>query len=94
MFFDELHIDVAVRNDSKALLFIFSPVLIREGISLLTFEVLDPWSKRVSEQVKNTENNLAVSVGVGRVNVAFYDIVVHQAVNDIGRFPLSGADDG
>ena len=31
---------------------------------------------------------------IGRVDVAFHNVVVHQAVDDVGGFPFGGSDDG
>ena len=39
------------------------------------------------------EDGLGVPVGVRRMDVALDDIVVHQAIYDVGAFAFSGTDD-
>ena len=38
------------------------------------------------------ENRFGVAVGIGRMDVTFDDIITHQAINDIGTFPVGGTD--
>ena len=41
----------------------------------------------------DAEDDLAVAMRISRVDVAFHNVVVHQAVNDVGGFPFGRADD-
>jgi len=42
--------------------------------------------------VREAEHGLGAAAGVGRMDVAFDDIVAHQPINDIGAFAVGGAD--
>ena len=38
------------------------------------------------------KDGLGVTMGVGGVNVAFHDVVVHQTIDDVGALAVCGAD--
>ena len=40
------------------------------------------------------EDQFAETEGIGGVNIALHDLVVHQPVDQVGAFPLGRAEDG
>jgi hypothetical protein len=66
---------------------------------LVTLENIEPLAREVfkagrvgkAQQMAHGEDHLAEAEGVGRMNIAFDDLVVHQPVDDIGAFPLGCA---
>jgi hypothetical protein len=64
-----------------------------KGIQGLALERLDPRRVGDFEEMGHAENRLGVAVGVGRMDVGFDDIVVHEAIDDVGTFTFCGAED-
>jgi hypothetical protein len=62
-----------------------------ESVDPLSFKVLDSWCVGKPQQVRGAKNGLAITMGVRLMDIAFDDIVVHEAIDYIGAFPLGGA---
>ena len=63
-----------------------------EDIEPLTLEVLEAWRVGKPQQVAGRKDCLAKPEGIGGMDIALDDIVVHQAVNDIVGFVFSRTD--
>ena len=65
-----------------------------ENIEPLAREVFEAGSIGEAQQMADGEDQFAETEGIGGVNTALHDLVMDQAVDDIGAFPLGRAEDG
>src|SRR5262249_48677442 len=56
-------------------------------------EGLDPWGEGEPQEMQCPKDNFAIAMTIGRVNITFDDVVVHEPINDIRRFAFRGTDD-
>lgn len=89
-FFDNLAVDIFVRPDVPVLVNSFFARF--EDIEHLLFQVFDARRVGKTEQMRGGKNRFAVAVGIGGMDIAFDDIVIHQPVDHIGAFALCGAE--
>jgi hypothetical protein len=82
--FNEGLFDIPIGEELVALLFVFTSFA--KPIQLLVCERLNPWGKGKPQEMERTKDNFAIAVGIRGVNVAFDDVVVHEAIDDIGGF--------
>ena len=70
-----------------------SPAALKD-IEPLAREVFEAGRVRKAQQMAHGEDHLAEAEGVGGMNIALHDLIVHQAVDDVGAFPLGRAENG
>ena len=63
-------------------------------IESLTLEVFEARGVRKAQQMAHAKGQFAEAKGVGRMDIALDDLVVHQPVDDVGTPPLGRAKDG
>ncbi len=55
-------------------------------------DIYVPQSERWGDPREKLLDGFSITVSIGRMNIAFEDIAVHEAVYNIGAFALSSAD--
>jgi len=63
-------------------------------IKPLALEIFEARRVGKAQQVAHGEDQLAEAEGIGRMNIALHHLVVYQPVDDVGAFPLGGAEHG
>ncbi len=64
-----------------------------KNIKPLTFEILETWRVGEAQQVAGGKYRLTISKGIGGMDVTLDDIVVHQAVDNVGALSIGRAKD-
>lgn len=55
-------------------------------------DALDVRGKGEPQQMGQAEDGLSIAMGIGGMDVGFHDVVVHQAVDQVGAFAIGGTD--
>ena len=89
--FDEPLVDVAVREDPVFLFLVFFPP--PEAIEFLSAETLDARCEGDAKERYHPEQDLGITAGIRRMDIAFDDLVVHEEIDDVVRLAVGDTDD-
>ena len=81
--------DVAIRQQRVSLRLVVPAVL--KGVELLAAQSFDPRCKLETQEVSYAKDDLRIAMRVGRMHVALDHVIVHQPIDDVGRFPFGGS---